>query len=432
MVRPQNVNPSLQRQLNRWILSATVVFALVAGGISGWLTFEQARELQDHQLRQTATVVSAHFARIPAPRDDEDEHTLVLQHLGETHPRSLPLPLDLPSGFHTLSFDGEDWRVYVYRKATTQSRLAVSQRTEVRDEIAWDSSLRAAVPILLLAPLLMLMTGFALRRGFRPLRRLAANLDRRDSTQLAGLRSSAVPQEILPFIAAINRLLERLHQAMTQQRRFIADAAHELRTPVTALSLLADNLSHADTLAESRLRLQPVQEGLQHLRTLVAQLLDLARLQGQATPAHSTVDLQQVLQATLPELYPLAVAKHIDLGVLRSEPLRVQGQTEALQTLVRNALENAIRYTPNTGQVDISLFKAGEDAVLWVEDNGCGIPEEELAHVCKPFYRAANNAEAGNGLGLAISLEIAQQHAGKLTLSNRPQGGLRFEYRQAL
>lgn len=429
------MNRSIQQRLDRWILSAVLVFSLLAGAVSGWTAFDEARELQDSLLRQVAALAATHTGKItPQGKDVDPEDTLVVQTLGDAGSGSLQIPVALPDGLHTLTLEGVGWRVLVYTApptAITQGRhFAVSQRTEARDEVAWESSLRTFLPILLLAPILMAVASFAVNRGFKPMGALAQLVDKRDENRLDALPEHCVPQELLPFTHSINRLLARLRQAIAQQQRFVADAAHELRTPVTAISLLAENLANASTLEESRERLVSVQEGLDRLRTLVAHLLDLARLQGESQAGFVTVDFQQLVQASIAELYPLAEAKAIDLGMLRNEPLHVQDIAGNLGMLVRNALENAIRYTPAGGKVDVSLFAADGQAVLRVEDTGCGIPEAELAQVFEPFYRVGVSTEPGNGLGLAISQEIAHLLGGHIRLANREGCGLLFEYCQ--
>ena len=423
--RQRKLNRSLQQNLNRWILSAVLVFSLLAGGISGWIAFNEAREWQDSLLQQVGALVATQSGDRNLPADFDPEDTLVLQRLGEKSVNSLPLATDLGDGLHTLEVQGTGWRVLVYG-----GHFAVSQQTEVRDEVAWDSSLRTFLPILLLAPILMAVVSFAVNRSFMPVRALASVVDRRDENRLDALPDKRVPQELQPFINSLNRLLARLRQAIAQQQRFVADAAHELRTPVTAISLLTENLANATTLAESRERLAPVQEGLERMRTLVTHLLDLARVQGENQTALQPVDFQQIVQAAIGESYPLAEAKSLDLGMLRNEPATLLDVASNLSILVRNALENAIRYTPAGGQVDVSLFVENGQAVLLVEDNGCGIPEAELQQVFEPFYRVGVSTEPGNGLGLAISQEIAKRLGGNITLSNRPQGGLVFGYRQ--
>lgn len=432
--RQRQLKRSLQQDLNRWILSATLVFALLAGTVSGWVAFDEAQEQQDTQLQQVATVVANRVTNLTLPNKDDPDEALFLQRLGEDNPHSLPIPADTPDGLHTLTLQSIGWRVFVYTPPQTAAiangRLAVSQRIEFRNDVAWGSSLSTALPILLLAPILMAVVSFAVSESFKPVRILATLVDQCDETRLDTLPDRGVPEEIIPFVTSLNRLLTRLRQALVQQQRFVADAAHELRTPVTALSLLAENLANATTLEEAQARLAPVQEGLKRMCILVTQLLDLARLQGEKTVAPQPVALQPVVQAVIADLYPLAEAKAIDLGMPRCEAVTVLDVGGNLSTLVRNALENAIRYTPAGGVVDVSLFADAGQAVLLVEDNGCGIPEDELAQVLEPFYRVGNSPEPGNGLGLAISQEIAQRLDGVIRLANRRAGGLVFQYCQ--
>lgn len=428
------MNRSLQQRLHVWLLSAITVFALVVGGISAWVAFSEAQELQDNQLQQVALLASR-VGNTALINDSDPEDTLILQQLGRETAGSLPIPPTMADGLHTLELQGESWRVYVYTPVpdgnTASGHFVVSQRIEFRNEVAWGNSLATLLPIILLAPLLMAVISFAVSRSFLPVQALAKLVDQRDETRLDELPQEHVPQELLPFTRSINRLLGRLRLAIAQQQRFVADAAHELRTPVTALSLLAENLANANTLEESHERLVPVQEGLERLRSLVAQLLGLARLQGENQSSATPLDFRQVVQDVIAELFPLAEAKSIDLGMLRNESLSVQDVTGNLSILVRNALENAIRYTPAGGQVDVSLFAQDGQAVLQVADTGCGIPEAELSQVFEPFYRVGISPEPGNGLGLAISQEIAKRLGGRIRLENREGGGLLFEYRQA-
>ena len=433
----RELNPSLQRNLNRWILSAMTVFALLASIVSGWVAFDEAKELQDNLLQQVALMVNSQAVNLVFSSNAGDpEDALVLQRLVDSNPHSLPIPANIDDGLHTLDVQGISWRILVYTKPSTAviagGRFAISQQTAVRDEVAWQSSLHTLLSVLLLAPLLMAIVSYAVHRSFTPLRTLAAIVDKHDNSRLDALPNNQVPQEIIPFIASINRLLMRLRQAIVQQQRFVADAAHELRTPVTAISLLAENLGNATTLDETRTRLIPVLEGLARMRTLVSQLLNLARLQGEYQGTAQPVALQQIVRDVIADLFPLAEAKSIDLGMPRSESLTVLDISGNLRILVHNAVENAIRHTPSGGQVDVSLFAKNDQAVLLVEDSGSGIPEAELAQVFEPFYRADTNNEPGSGLGLTISQEIAQRLGGVIKLNNRPQGGLTFQYQQAL
>lgn len=427
----RKLNTSLRRNLNRWILAATASFALLAGALSGWMAFDEARELQDNLLQQIATLVASRTTDLILPdHESGPEETLVLQRLGDNSPRSLPIPSDITDGLHTVNIQGTSWRILVYTGPSTtdvpSGRFAVSQQTGVRDEVAWNSSINALLPVLILVPILMVLVSFAINRCFKPISALAKVVDKRNETTLDALPVDDVPQEITPFITSINSLFARLRAAMLQQRRFIADAAHELRTPVTALSLLAENLTKANSLEEAHARLTPLREGLERMKTLVTQLLDLARVQGENHAKTKTVALQSIVKEVIAGLYPLAEVKSIDLGILRSEPLTAQDVSANLKILVHNAIENAIRYTPAGGKVDISLFSENGKAVLQVEDTGIGIPEAELQQVFEPFYRVGSSTEPGNGLGLAISQEIAHRLGCTIILSNRPEGGLSF------
>lgn len=415
---------SLQKTLNHWILSATAVFALLIGAASAWVAFDEARELQDNQLQQIAAIFSSHSKQIAVPGDSDPEDAIIVQRLDASGHHDLPIPANLGDGLHTLSIKGVGWRVYIY----DNGRFAVSQRTEFRDEVALASSLRTLLPMVLLAPILMAIVSFAVNKSFKPVLGLASLVDRRNETQLDPLPEHDVPVEIVPFVRSINRLLARLRQAIAQQQRFVADAAHELRTPVTALSLLAENLANAKTLNDAQARLLPLLEGLTRMQTLVTQLLDLARLHGEKPTELAPVAFDEVVKTVIADLHPLAEAKGIDLGMPRCETVLVSDINGRLSTLVRNAIENAIRYTPDRGVVDVSLFVDRGLAVLQIDDSGPGITEDEMENVFKPFHRVGNNTEPGNGLGLAISQEIAVQLGGEIRLSNRKIGGLRFQY----
>ena len=428
---------SLQRTLNRRVLTASAVFALLASAVSGWIAFNEARELQDSLLRQVAVLAASRpSASGLFDRDTDPEDTLVLQRLGVRSAAGLALPAALPDGLHTLTVNGVGWRVLVYTGQPDGSgqgqRLAVSQQTEARDEVAWNNGLHTLLPVLLLAPLLMAVVRLAVTQSMKPLCDLAEALDRRDERSLAALPTTHVPTEVVPFIAAINRLLVRLQRAITQQRRFVADAAHELRTPVTGLSLLAENLARAPRLEDAHARLQPLQAGLRRMQTLIAQLLDLARLQGESQGQVRTVALQPLVQEVIATLYPLAEHNGIDLGMTRNEALSVMDIAGDLGILVHNAVDNALRYTPAGGRVDVSLYAERGEAVFEVADTGSGIPEDELQQVFEPFYRVGVTTQPGNGLGLAISQEVAERLGGTITLRNRAAGGLCFRYRQPL
>jgi two-component system, OmpR family, sensor kinase len=423
---------SLQRDLNRWITWTALVFALVAGLTASGIMFYEAREHQDEMLLEIAHLVNTGQLSENTPHqrhdDGEEDEAILIRRLDTDSPPALPrLPKNLSDGLQTITLDNEQWRVFTINLASGK-RYAIAQQTEHRDEIALTSSLNVFLPIILLVLVMLLIIHFIIRNRLSPLKSLSARLDRQDVTGLQPLPETDVPEEIAPFVSSINVLLERIQQAMQKQYRFIADAAHELRTPVTALSLLAENTEKAKSDTDRRERQQLLGQGLDRLRVLVGQLLDLARLQSDHESPSEFVSLNQVVQNAIADLYPLAEAGRVDLGVTRQDAISISDQEGRLGQLVRNAIENAIRYTPAGGKVDVRLLNEAGEAIFCVEDTGPGIPENELAEVMEPFYRTQGNPQPGNGLGLAIVREIAQRLGGSVTLSNRPKGGLSFRY----
>lgn len=341
---------------------------------------------------------------------------------------------DLADGIQTVSDRKNEWRV-VIRTLPNGDRIAVGQRTAMRDEIARDGALRTVLPLIGLVPLLILLTGFVIRHTLKPVMRLSKDLDEKGDGNLIPLSGDGIPQEILPFVASINRLLVRLTLSMAQQRRFVADAAHELRSPISALTLQAENIERADMSIEARQRLVPLKAGLVRARSLVEQLLSLARHQANQATDVEIVEFDMIVREVIKELYLLAETKHIDLGIEREEPIRLRGGAFDFLTLIRNALDNAIRYTPVNGKVDVSFFVEGNRMVFRVEDSGPGIPEDELLRVFDPFYRIVTSGETGTGLGLSIVSVIATRLNGIATLSNinnAGRSGLRFQYSQSL
>ena len=216
---------------------------------------------------------------------------------------------------------------------------------------------------------------------------------------------------------------------MAGQRRFVADAAHELRSPLTALSLQAERLAVAEMSSEAKERFSILQSGLQRTRVLVDQLLTLARLQELDKENLARTSAHAVLRQVIEELMPLAQAKQIDLGVVGDLDADIAASSGDLKTLVKNLVENAIRYSPKGGRVDLSVYTTQAHVVLQVDDTGPGIPPSERDRVFDPFYRVLGNDEAGSGLGLAIVKTIALRHAAEISLgqSSMPQGiaGLR-------
>lgn len=431
---------SLQFRLSAWLCLVILAIAVAAGIFSYLSAFQEAIELQDDQLRQMAALI--HRQQLPLtpapPMDplDGDPQSRVLVRLLPSpgaHPPEpaglLPdVPVNLPDGIHTLRSGRTSWRV-VIKTLAPGSRVAVGQRTEVRDEIARDSAQRTLTPFLILIPVLLLLVGGLIRNMFRPLKTMARDLDRRSEQDLREVTPAHLPSEIRPFVVAINRLLSRVGQSVSMQRRFVADAAHELRSPLTALSLQAEQLDAADMSAHARERLAVLRSGIRRTRSLLDQLLTLARVQDSSRERTQMVSVQQVFRQVLEDLMPLAEVKNIDVGVVGTQDARVTAPEADLKTLVKNLVDNAIRYTPSGGQINLSVHASEGQVILQVTDTGPGIAPEERQRVFDPFYRVVGQDEVGSGLGLSIVQTIADRLEAKIDLgyaSEPTQSGLRI------
>ena len=458
---------SLQRELYRWIIISALILVVLSSAIAGILAFKQAKELQDNTLKEISFLVNngqLNFSdiddgfdgsfekddddyeegyrkdrrkknkrRFKKYDDDDDEETSIIIHEIGRGKRLPGIPPHIKDGLQTIDLKHDEWRVLTITQSDGRRRFSIAQPTELRDQIALSSAISTLIPILFLVTILLVAIHLILRRQFRSLNLLAKSIDQQDGTQLKKLSEKNIPLEIIPFIGSINSLISRVQQVMQKQQRFIADAAHELRTPITALSLQAENLKESKSASDREARELQLQSGFDRLGKLVAQLLDLARLQSSADVENKTVSFNEVVKHAIADLYPLAEAADIDFGMLRHDnDLNITDQNGRLGQLVNNAIGNAIHYTPAQGKVDVSLFKENGKAVLLVEDTGIGIPEDELQKVMEPFHRVLESGKPGNGLGLAICHEIAERLNGEISLSNRKDGGLRFRYEQQL
>jgi two-component system OmpR family sensor kinase len=289
------------------------------------------------------------------------------------------------------------------------------------------------VPLLILIPILLLVVNDLLRRLLAPINELSQAVNHRDNDDTSALPLLLLPTEVQPVVLATNRLLSRLGESMQAQRRFIADAAHELRTPMTALSLQAQRLEAIALPADARVRLQALLTGITRTRHLLDQLLNLARIQNamparankSASAAPLTTPVKASFARVLENTLNGARTKQIDLGVsdAPADEVNVRANEDNLDSIVRNLVDNAIRYTPIGGQIDVSLRIEHAHAIISVQDSGPGIEPSERLRVLDPFYRVLGTEQLGTGLGLAIVSTLLQQLNGSLVLTDREDGG---------
>jgi two-component system OmpR family sensor kinase len=425
---------SIRQRLLLWLL---VGLALVLA-VSGYATYRQARAeinaLFDYQLKQTALALRNQNLLTLAMSADpsEGESDLLVQiwdrnrGLLYVSRSSRELPFATRQGFTDLLWRNESWRLFALNVGDRIVQIA--QPTRVRLRMSADIALRNLAPFLLLLPGMGAVIWFGVGAGLRPLRRLAAELQSRRADSLEPVTSIQPPAEITPLIDALNDLLTRLARTLDTQRQFIADAAHELRTPLTAVRLQAELAQRQTVSAEHRAgALADLRIGLERATHLVEQLLAMARLD--AAPGTGTiepVDLRALAKTAIAELAAIADARDLDLGLLPGDPATIAGDPAELRTLLGNLVDNALRYTPSGGRVDVGIQYGPHEIVLSVRDTGPGIPLEERSRVFDRFYRSAQASAPGSGLGLAIVKGIADRHRARIELSAPEDGpGLR-------
>jgi two-component system, OmpR family, sensor kinase len=412
----------------RLFVGLTLVIIVMGGG-AGFFTFrwafDEAIEMQDSILMQIASIAVNTAIRNDVPLQGVDaEASVLIEELG-SRPSGSSEDRDLwalKDGLHLAMRGSQPWRVLLRTRADG-SRFAVGQPTSIRDEIARDTALRTLLPLAALIPCLMLVTALVIARSVRPVIRLAEKLDLRRADELNRLSLHGTPGELHPFIASINRLLDRIQAMMEQQRRFVAEAAHELRTPITALSIQAENLAQVEISEEGRGRLAALQEGTRRAKHLLDQLLALARYDmGQALEEPIT-PFDQCARDVLADLLPEASHRGIDVGFEVLEELSVRGEPVMLSALIRNLLDNALRFTPRGGHVDLGVYGEGEQAIFQIEDTGPGIAPADLHRIFEPFFRGSQPAEEGTGLGLSIVKRIVTRLHGSVAIENILQNG---------
>ncbi|HYQ98722.1 MAG TPA: ATP-binding protein [Casimicrobiaceae bacterium] len=421
---------SIRRELFLWLAAALVV-AVAAASVATYMRARQeANEIFDYQLRQmAASLTGVPLAGTPGGLVVGDD-ALVVQvwdrngvQLFLSQPRQ-PLPQYAQLGFNTVKTANGDWRVF--STLADDQVVQVAQPMSARRELATSMALRTIVPLLVVAPLLALFVGWGVMRGLAPLARLASAVAKRTPAGLEPLDEAGLPEEVRPLAQALNGLLARLDRALGAQRAFIADAAHELRTPLTAVHLQAQLAERAPDDAARGAALAELRAGVTRATHLVEQMLTLAREEpGVAERTFAPVNLTDLARSVVGEHAAIAAARGVDLGTAGAAadapgvPVVLDGDATGLRALVSNLVDNAIRYTPSGGRVDVTVERDGGDAVFAVRDTGPGIPAGERARVFDRFYRAPPPGAAdvpGSGLGLAIVKRIAERHDATIEL----------------
>lgn len=443
---------SLGARLLLFIGAAIVLTALLQGVLAYRNALAQTDTLFDYQMQQTAFAlraglpVDARGRPQGTPPEDENNEFIVQVWTNEglrifESAFGTALPQMAVLGFADVPARGTMYRVFSLQ--TRSQVIQVAQDMHVRTALAREAALRSLWPIALLAPLLALAVWWVVRRSLAPVQRVRRELAMRQPQDLAPVPVAGLPEEMQPLVREFNALLQRVDQAFEAQQHFVADAAHELRSPLAALQLQLQALQRAPGPAERELAQQRLAAGIERAKHLVEQLLALARQEAREapTPAQAAagqgagaglVDLRALAEQVLAETAVMAQARQLDVGLSEAPQLQhsfaVAADPQAMATLLRNLLDNAIKYVPAGGRVDVGWSQDAQGRALVVEDSGPGIAEHERERVVQRFVRGhdAGGMAGGSGLGLAIVQSIARSAGAQLLLDASPSlGGLR-------
>ena len=427
---------SLRVRLLLALLATLLVAALAMAAVTYRSVLAQAELLFDYQLRQMALSLrdQGEIAGSQASALADGQLDFVIQiwtvdgrsiYASRDHER---LPERALLGSAHLIVVNETYRTFgvVARDRVIQ----VAQPLQNRRRLAADAALRSVTPLALIAPLLAIAIWWLAASTLAPLRRVAADVRQRDEQSLQALPTAGLPDEVAPLVVALNGLLQRLGASFDAQRAFVSDAAHELRSPLTALKLQIQLLRRAPDDATRSAAADALAAGIDRAVRGVEQLLSLARSEpGAPLALEDDIDLREVVRLAMVDIAPFARSRAIEFSLEAEAPVRLSGEPTALGVLARNLADNAVRYSPRGSDVRISVAEDAGVPVLQVDDAGPGIAPEDRERVFDRFYRQAPGGEAGTGLGLAIVRGVALRHGATVTLGDSPLGGLRVVVR---
>jgi two-component system sensor histidine kinase QseC len=427
---------SLRLRLVGGTLALVAAIWLAATAVAWYETRHEAEEILDAHLAQAATLLAAFVGK---EADELDEHLPSHRYLRKVtfqvwekgrelavHSANAPdrrlSPQD--EGFADTEIDGRRWRVFSLWSDKNRYLVQVGETREARSDISAELAKHLLLPLAIALPLLALGLALVISRGLAPLSQLAEDIGRRDAARLDPIDAPNAPRELQPLLDRLNQLFGRVAASLEQERRFTADAAHELRTPLAAMRTHAQVAMGATSAADREAALARVIEATDRTTHLLEQLLTLARLDANAAgAAFATIDLRQIAAEAVALATPTALARRIDLALDDGPAVPIRGDAALLGVLLRNLLDNALRYSPEQTGVGVTVAtQADGRPVVAVCDQGPGIPPEERSRALDRFYRVAGSDETGSGLGLSIVARIAELHGARLELADGPAG----------
>jgi two-component system, OmpR family, sensor histidine kinase QseC len=437
---------SLQGRLLALVLGLVVGVWLATAAMTWVDVRHELDELLDSHLAQAAALLVVQQVRdfeddghhVDAPTLHRYAPKVAFQvfHEGRLAMRSANAP-DAPmvefgekfrEGFKTVQIGGLAWRVFAAHGGESDVQVYVGERVSSRDSIVW-AALRAMLwPMAVALPLLALAIWWAVRQGVMPLRRLGSTLAERQPQALHPVFVERAPSEMVPMIEALNGLFERTGALMESERRFTADAAHELRTPIAAIRAQAQVAIAESDAADRQHALRATLEGCDRATHLVEQLLTLSRLETGAATAASPVELGALVRQVVAELASQAIRKGQTIEVDGLEACRIAGDATLVAVLVRNLVDNAVRYSAAGATTRVAVLAGGNQARLLVEDSGPGLDAPDMARLGERFFRVMGSGEAGSGLGWSIVRRIAAAQGATIRVNRSAAlGGLAIE-----
>lgn len=428
---------SLKRRLLLALLGSIALVWLATAVFSYFDARDELDELLDAHLAQSASLLLAQTGRESGEIDTE--------HMPQLHKRARSVAIQMwergevlrlhsasapaerlsakDEGFSDARIKGERWRVFSAWDAGRRYLVQVGERHETRDEIAANLARNLLLPLLFALPLLGLLVWLNVARGLRPLAALGRQVAGRDPGNLGTLDAGNIPAEVVPLVENLNRLFGRVAQLIEHERRFTADASHELRTPLAALKTQAQVARASASDAERARALDNVIAGCDRAAHLVQQLLTLARLDpAEPGTKAEACDLQALAGSAVAELAPFALSRKVEIDLGEGAAVETMGHAGLIAILLRNLIDNAIRYSSAGGSVHVRAGRAGRKATLTVTDQGPGIAADERSKVGQRFYRVLGTEEYGSGLGLSIVKRIAELHGASVSLDQGAQG----------
>lgn len=440
---------SLRQRMMALVLGVLAVVWLGAAAMTWWEVRHELDELLDAHLTQAASLLVAQYKPHGDGDDDEDDGSdapalhryaprvsfqvysagvLELSSANAPHQRMVQSPTPstpLTEGFYSAEFDDKTWRVFFTRGTHKDMEIYVGEEAASRTSILWAILRSTLLPMAIALPLLALMLWGVIYRSMTPIERLRSALVLRRSDALEPIDAGNTPQEITPMVAALNDLFLRIGGLLESERRFTADASHELRTPIAAIRAQAQVALAATDTAERRTALLNTLAGCDRASHLVEQLLTLSRLDAASAPELSEVEICALLRQNVADLAPKWLDKDQNVELVAPRSCVIRANSALFGILVRNLLDNAVRYSPRSAQILISVYQEQETFQLVVEDSGPGMREADLARLGERFFRVNGHVETGSGLGWSIVRRIASVHRLDVVLSRSEKlGGL--------